>query len=173
MTTITETERLLLRQIRDDDLDVYAAMHAHPEVMRFSPERHPLSREETAALLTWIQSVYVAKGYGLWAVVEKVGQQVIGYCGFTPYVLEEQDEVELGYRLAPLAWGQGFATEAAKACLHLAWHHLHLQRVISLIEPENTLSVRVAMKLSFRYEQSLQIYGIPVDMYAAYRKPVI
>lgn len=166
MTIITETERLILRQVRNDDLDAYAVMHAHPEVMRYSPERRALNREETAALLTWIQTAYVTEGYGLWAVVNKVGQQVIGYCGFTHYVLEGRDEVELGYRFTPAAWGQGFATEAAGACLQLAWHHLHLQRVVSLIEPENTLSVRVAKKLGFRFEQSLRLYDIPVDLYS-------
>jgi [ribosomal protein S5]-alanine N-acetyltransferase len=170
MTVIVETERLTLRHVRDDDLDVYAAMHAHPEVMRFSPERHPLSREETAALLTWIQSVYATKGYGLWAVVHTVRQEVIGYCGFTNYVLEGSDEVELGYRLAPAAWGQGFATEAAKACLQMAWHDMQLRRVVSLIEPENTASIRVAEKLGFRLERSLRLYDIPVDLYAVHHE---
>lgn len=166
MTIITETHRLILRQVHDDDLDAYAVMHAYPEVMRYSPERHPLSREETAALLTWIQTTYVTEGYGLWAVVEKARQHVIGYCGFTHYTLEGRDEVELGYRFAPTFWGQGFATEAAEACLHLARRQMRLPRVISLIEPENTASVRVAKKLGFQLERSLNVYNIPVDLYS-------
>ncbi len=105
MTIITETARLILRELMDQDLDAIAAMHAHPEVMRYSPERHPLNRDESAHFLAWVQHEYVTHGYGLWAVVEKASGTVVGYCGLTYYEINGREEVEVGYRFAPACWG--------------------------------------------------------------------
>ena len=166
MRVIVETERLLLREIGDDDLDAIAALHAQPEVMRYSPEGHPLSRDESAGFIAWVRQHYATYGYGLWAVIEKPGGRLLGYCGLTTYEIDGRSEVEVGYRLDPAAWGRGYATEAAGACIAYAFEHLGVERVIAITEAANTASIRVAEKNGLRWERSLRIYDIPVELYA-------
>jgi RimJ/RimL family protein N-acetyltransferase len=150
-----ETERLLLRPWRPaEDLDALAALNADAEVMRFVAPNRPLSRAETAAQLERFVAHWDAHGFGLWAVVPRrePGAGCIGFAGlaipsFLPAVLPA---VEVGWRLAPAFWGRGFATEAARASVAFGFERLELRSIVSVIEPGNDRSRRVAEKLGMR-----------------------
>jgi RimJ/RimL family protein N-acetyltransferase len=147
-----ESERLLLRPWRPaDDLDALAAINADAEVMRFVAPNRPLSRAETAAQLERFVAHWDERGFGLWAVVPRLeaGAGCIGFAGlavpsFLPAILPA---VEVGWRLAPAFWGQGFATEAARASVAFGFERLGLRSVVAVIEPGNQRSMRVAEKL--------------------------
>jgi len=85
---------------------------------------------------------------------------VIGYCGlfFFPDV-NGQSEVELGYRLAKSAWGQGYATESARAVRDYAFATLGLKRLIAMIDPSNLASIKVAQKIGMQYEKDVIFAG--------------
>jgi RimJ/RimL family protein N-acetyltransferase len=148
-----ETERLLLRTWRPDDLDAFAAMNADERVMRFVGGRRPLAREESERLLGQIVGHWERHGFGLWAVQPRGdGAEPIGFVGlavpaFLPAVLPA---VEVGWRLAPGWWGHGLATEGARASVAAAWEALGLRRLLSIIHPDNERSLRVAAKLGMR-----------------------
>jgi RimJ/RimL family protein N-acetyltransferase len=150
-----ETERLLLRPWRPaEDLDALAALNADPAVMEFVAPNRPLSRAETEAQLERFVAHWDEHGFGLWAVVPRrePDPACIGFAGlaipsFLPQILPA---VEVGWRLASAAWGRGLATEAARASVEFGFARLGLRAIVSVIEPGNARSLRVAEKLGMR-----------------------
>jgi RimJ/RimL family protein N-acetyltransferase len=150
---VIETERLLLRTWRPTDREPFAAMNADPEVMRHVGPHHPLTRAQSDDLLTRIEAHWHEHGYGPWcAAPHEDPGRCLGFVGpaipaFLPAVLPA---VEVGWRLNPDAWGRGLATEGARAAVEHAFMSLGLAQVISIIEPGNARSLRVAEKLGMR-----------------------
>jgi RimJ/RimL family protein N-acetyltransferase len=148
-----ETERLLLRTWRRDDLEAFAALNGDERVMRFVGARRPLAREESERLLGQIVGHWERHGFGLWAVqprgdaAEPIGFVGLAVPAFLPSVLPA---VEVGWRLAPGWWGHGLATEGARASVAAAWEALGLRCLLSIIHPDNERSLRVAAKLGMR-----------------------
>jgi RimJ/RimL family protein N-acetyltransferase len=144
MSTL-RTERLLLRQLREDDLDGYAAMCGDPKVMRYIGDGKTLSRAEAWRHLAMVLGHWQLRGYGLWAVEEQASGRFVGRIGC--WKPEGWPEFEVGWMLRPEFWGRGYATEGARAALRFAFEELRQPHVISLIHPDNTASIRVAERL--------------------------
>lgn len=147
-----ETERLLLREWRDEDLPAFAAMNRDPEVVRFLPK--PLTEEESNGLACRIRDHFLRHGFGLWAV-EIPG--VLPFAGFTGLSSPSFDApftpcVEAGWRLAPSCWNQGYATEAAQAAVAHGFAGLGLNEVVSFTVPQNAASRRVMEKLGMTHD---------------------
>jgi RimJ/RimL family protein N-acetyltransferase len=141
------TARLKLRHWSPADLAPFAAMNADPEVMQFMPA--PLSRQASDAFAARAQGHLDREGFGLWAVQVQEGPAFIGYVGlqvpsftapFTPCV-------EIGWRLARAAWGCGYATEAARACLEHGFGARALAEVLAFTVPANARSRAVMRRL--------------------------
>ena len=143
-----ETERLQLRPMSLDDLDAFSQVVGDPVSMRFYPR--PFDREMTRAWIERVQERYARDGIGLLAVVESATGEMIGDCG--PMVQEtgHGSFVELGWHIRRDRQGLGFATEAGAACRDHAWEVLDVDRLISIIRPENVPSWSVARALGFR-----------------------
>lgn len=144
-----ETRRLVLRQWRDEDAEPFAAMNADPEVMRHFPVA--LSRAKSDALLRRAQAKWRDPGLCYFAV-EARGAGFIGFVGLNPPGFEAHFTpcVESGWRLARAAWGQGYATEAARACLVWGFGTLELDEVVSFTVPANVRSRAVMERLGMR-----------------------
>ena len=141
---ILETERLLLREFVADDVDGLAAVLSDPETMRYYPK--VLDRAGVAAWIERHRQRYADHGHGLWAMVLKSSGEVIGDCGLVRQVVDENDEIEIGYHVRRDPWGRGYAPEAACACQEYGFERLGTERLIALIRPENLPSRRVAEK---------------------------
>jgi RimJ/RimL family protein N-acetyltransferase len=152
---IAEAPRLFLRHFHVADLDAMADVFGDPEVMRFGPG--PQSRDWVQSWLRGCLEDYYQKWcFGLWAVVLKADRRVIGYCGLTRFDdIAGQPEIELGYRLARAFWGRGLATEAARAARDYAFGLLGLPRLVSIIDPLNLASIRVAEKCGLHHEKDV------------------
>jgi RimJ/RimL family protein N-acetyltransferase len=142
-----ETERLLLRAWQPSDEAPFAALNADPEVTRYL--RGPMRRDESDELLAQIRGHWQEHGFGLYAVEVKDGGAFAGFVGlavpsFLPEVLPA---VEVGWRLAREHWGKGYATEGARASVAHGFEELKLRQIISIIDPLNAASVRVAERL--------------------------
>jgi len=149
-----ETERLRLRQWRDDDLDAYAALCADPEVMLHL--RGPMRRDAAAQQLDDIREHWADEGFGLWCTTFPPDDECIGFIGlavpsFLPEILPA---VEIGWRLARTAWGRGLATEGARATVDVAFGPLGLDRIVSITLPENRGSWNVMQKLGMTLERT-------------------
>src|SRR4029450_5827080 len=126
------TPRLLLRDWCDDDLDPFAALNAHPEVMRHFPA--PLSRSQSDALAARIRTELAERGFGLWALESPGEAPFLGFVGLATPGFEAPFTpcVEVGWRLAWRFWGRGYATEAARAVLEHAFGGLRPLRGVLL-----------------------------------------
>jgi ribosomal-protein-alanine N-acetyltransferase len=141
---VLETNRLWLREFQFEDLDALATILSDPETMRY----YPMSFDR-AAVADWIQrnrTRYANDGYGLWAMIRKSTCELIGDCGLVRQSVDGADETEIGYHVCRDLWGQGFATEAARACRDFGFANLKADRLIALNRPENLASRRVAEK---------------------------
>jgi RimJ/RimL family protein N-acetyltransferase len=144
---VIETERLLLRAWQPSDETPFAALNADPEVTRYL--RGPMRRDESDELLARIRGHWQEHGFGLYAVEVKDSGAFAGFVGlavpsFLPEVLPA---VEVGWRLARDHWGKGYATEGAQASVAHGFGELKLRQIISIIDPLNAASVRVAERL--------------------------
>lgn len=166
MTRI-ETERLVLREPREDDLDALARFYADPEVMRFIGAGKTRTREESAESLRNMLRWRALDGFGMFICERREDATVIGRSGLLVWdtrvwqfgsraELGEHAEVELGWTLGREFWGHGYATEAARAARDWAFGELGLSRLISLIHPENAPSIRVAERLGCTVEREVE-----------------
>jgi [ribosomal protein S5]-alanine N-acetyltransferase len=169
---ILETERLILRRLMMDDLDDLFPLYRDREIRRYFPDG-TRTYDETREELAWIIDVYYGQyGYGLWATIHKPTGAFIGRCGLIPWKFDERLEVEVAYLLDKAYWGQGLATEAARAIVRYAFEQLKLSRLICLIDPDNEASRRVAQKIGMSLERDdfVDEYGVS-HLYALHRSP--
>jgi RimJ/RimL family protein N-acetyltransferase len=143
-----ETERLLLRPWRDGDVEPYARLCADPEVMRYIGDGSTLTRRVSEGQIRRFARHWEEHGYGLWAIEER---RTGAFAGFVGLVYQEdwtegKYKTEVGWRLDRAFWGRGLATEAARAGVDYGLEKLGLERVISIIQPKNAASRRVAEK---------------------------
>jgi RimJ/RimL family protein N-acetyltransferase len=141
------SEKLVLRQWKEADLEPYAAMNADPEVMRYFPA--PLTREETAASLERLRRAIDERGWGLWAV--EVNGMFAGFTGlnspsfsahFTPCI-------EISWRFRREFWGRGLASRAAREALRFGFDSLKLAEIVAFTATTNLRSRKLIERLGF------------------------
>jgi RimJ/RimL family protein N-acetyltransferase len=140
------TERLLLRQWRDDDLEPFAELNADPVVMEHFPG--VMSRAASDAFAQFNRERIAQRGWGLWAV--EADGQFIGFVGLNePNFMPG---VEVGWRLHHAAWGHGYATEAARAAIAHGFDELDLAEIVSFTATTNVRSQRVMQRLGMTHD---------------------
>lgn len=138
------TERLVMRELVESDLDGIAALYADPEVMRWLGG-DLLDRAEAWRRIAFLIGHWRLRGFGQWALERRDTGELAGYAGlFRP---EGWPGIEVGWTLARGHWGNGYATEAARAALGWGWQELDVDRIVSLIVPKNERSTAVARRL--------------------------
>ncbi len=170
MDPILETERLVVRRWAPDDAEVAFAIYGNPEVMRYvgTGHAHP-SVEHTQAVLARVIARYAEQpGLGFWAVDEKASGRLVGGAALLPLPgdADAPPEIEVAYHLAHVAWGQGYATEIARACVRYGFERLGLKRIIGLVYPENAASRRVLEKAGLAWEGRDHYFGHELDRFA-------
>ena len=164
MKVILETDRLVLREYVEDDAEAFFNLNSDPEVLRFVPDKALLNVEQARQiLLDHPIADYRKYGFGRGACILKSTGEQIGFAGLK--YLEEVGEVDVAYRLIPTHWGLGLATEAALASVRFGFADLGLKRIIGLVMPENSASVRVLEKTGLRYAGSVSFWGHQFSKY--------
>ena len=146
--TIAETERLKLRRFYSSDLDALYSIMQKPEVM-YAWE-HGFNRKETRQWMNRQLTRYHKDGYGYYAAFLKDSDRLIGQAGLIKSELNGAEIIEIGYIFDDSVWGQGYAVEAARACVYLAFHRFGIEKLYATIRPENEASVKVAVKLGMK-----------------------
>ncbi|MBV9389989.1 MAG: GNAT family N-acetyltransferase [Chroococcidiopsidaceae cyanobacterium CP_BM_ER_R8_30] len=159
-----ETQRLILREFQREEFRQLAPILADPQVMKFSPTG-VLSVSQTQEKIESFISSYAKYGFGKWAVIFKESDELIGYCGIAVETIDNREEKEIGYRLAPRVWGKGLATEAAAAALQYGFIQFRLPYMLNVVERANTASIRVLEKLGMKYERETVFYKTQMDVY--------
>lgn len=166
------TDRLRMRRWRDEDREPFAAMNADPQVMRHFPA--PLDRAASDTFLDRIEARFEEQGYGLWALEVVDGPGFVGFTGLNPMPdgVPGAGGVEVGWRLARSAWGNGYATEAAWAALDVA-RAAGLTEVWSMTAVTNLPSQAVMRRIGLRrhgtFEHPAVPVGHPVRPHVVYR----
>ena len=158
-----ETDRLILRMFREDDSAAYARICADSEVMRYLADGRPLSALEAWRSMAFHVGHWQLRGYGHWAVEEKSSGSFAGRIGFLNPA--GWPGFELGWTLGREFWGQGYATEGARRALKYAFEEMDRDHVISLIQPQNKASIKVAERLGEKLEGQTEVFDHRVLIY--------
>jgi RimJ/RimL family protein N-acetyltransferase len=153
MTELT-TDRLLMRQWRDSDREPFAALNADPAVMEHFPA--PQTREQSDALIDRNSPEIDGRGWGLWALEVRETGRFIGFTGLSVPSFEAHftPAVEVGWRLAKEAWGNGYATESARAALAHAFGPAGLEEIVSFTATTNLPSQRVMQRIGMTHDHA-------------------
>lgn len=168
MNIILETNRLILRTFSIEDANLIYQLNKDPEVTQYTGDPVKDIKHAKEILEKVILPQYVLYNHGRWAVVVKKETDnelngFIGWCGLK--ARPERNEIDLGYRFMKKAWGKGYATEAAFACLQYGFNELGLKRIVGRAMPENTASIRVLEKCSMTYIGEEIVDGHPAKTY--------
>ncbi|WP_095204866.1 GNAT family N-acetyltransferase [Mesorhizobium carmichaelinearum] len=146
------TQRLLMREWKDEDVEPFARMNDDPRVVKYVARLPGRS-----AIDAWINAQrdhFRKHGYGLWALEEVGTVGLIGYCGLVnvPYHAHFTPAVEIAWRLHPDCWGRGYATEAAVAALAFGFRNLELKQIVANAAVDNVDSRRVMDRLGMSHD---------------------
>lgn len=138
---IAETPRLLLREFTLNDVAALAEILIDPEVMEFSTNG-PCTEDDTRKFIDGCLESYREHGFGQWGIVDSPSGAIIGFCGLSHVDLAGVQEVEVGYRLARSAWGQGLASVAADSALVYGFSQCHIDSIVAIIATRHLASAR-------------------------------
>ena len=189
MPVVLETARLVLRHMTWDDLEPLHAIMSDRDVMRYIGDGSPLPIERVRHIITraivdemhaWEPELLArlpqlrlapqrGAHFSLWATVHKDDNRLIGRCGLLAWDVDGSKEVEVGYLLDKPYWGMGLGTEVARASRDYGFTKLGVDRLISVIQPGNLASQRVAIKNGMRHERDWKAADIPVRIYSVNR----
>ena len=163
---VVTTERLVLRGFRAEDLPAHRAAVDDDAAVTWMHVRLPLAE----SLRRWAERLddWDRDGLGMWIVEVRASGAVIGHAGLQR--LHATDDVELGYYLGRAAWGQGYATEAGRACLAYGFETCGLDRIVAVVRPDNHASRHVLEKLGFRHERDGVFYDVDASLMAIERR---
>src|SRR6185437_748287 len=154
---VLETARLRLREFTMNDADAMETVLGDPVAMQYYPAA--FDRRGVEAWIEKNMARYQRDEHSLWAMLLKDTGELIGDCGCAVQEVEGRNEIEVGYHVRRDLWGNGYATEAARACMEYAFTKIGAERVISMIRPENVQSRRVAEKNGLTCEKIVFWHG--------------
>jgi [ribosomal protein S5]-alanine N-acetyltransferase len=165
---ILETERLFLRNWLASDVKHYLMLANDVGYNCFSPPGRFLVRttEEAEGKIRDRMALFDQRRLGKFPIFLKKTEEFVGTCGLEPFDLDGRSEVELGYRLCLGHWGQGYATEAARAVLRYGFEELHSTRIMAFVLAQNRASIRVLEKLGFQYLREFLHAELPHRLYS-------
>ena len=168
------TDRLLMRRWLESDRAPFAALNADPQTMRFFPQT--LDRAASDAMADRIEMFFGQRGYGLWALEVTQTGEFIGFTGLNPMPdgVPGAGGVEVGWRLARQAWHHGYATEAARAALGVAFDGIGLNEIWSMTavlnEPSQAVMRRLGLTEVARFDHPRVPAGHPIRPHVAYHR---
>jgi len=164
------SSRLTLRALCADDHPHLLALAHDPEVMRYIRDG-PLSRVEAWWQIARYVGHWQLRGYGMWAVVERSTNRLIGHIGF----LNPEGGLgfELGWALARHAWGRGYALEGTRAAVQHAFTALNRDHIACVIRPENDRSIHLAERLGATLEGETEESGRRLAVYGIHRPEIV
>lgn len=165
---IAETERLILRELNQDDAEHFYELNSDPEVVKYTGDAAFSSIEEARTFLQ-NYSHYAENGFGRWAIIRKDDNEFLGWCGLK---LNEEDYVDIGFRIFQKYWGKGYATEAAKKSIDLGFNQFGLSEIIGRTAKENIASARILEKIGMVHFKKGECHGIEDALYFKIEKSI-
>lgn len=162
------TNRLIFRDFSMNDIDDYYKLEKDPMVRKYIPNmRNTTYNECKESLKKYIDKYKDGTGVDTWAVILRENRKFIGITGFR--YIEELDKIEIGIRLMPEYWGNGYATETGKALIQYAFKRLGLNEIIAMALPENEKSMSSLENIGLDFDGYGYFGGARVAFYKATR----
>jgi RimJ/RimL family protein N-acetyltransferase len=163
-----KTDRLILAPWHSSDWREFRPIATDVEVMRYITGGVPWTDDQIQNFVHRQMSLYTERGFCRWKLIEASTGDLIGFCG--PGMWREAPDPEIGWWLAPHCWGQGLATEAARAALQDAFERVRLERVISVAMPDNVASIGIMKKLGLQFDAEFESEGVRLVRYSQDRR---
>jgi RimJ/RimL family protein N-acetyltransferase len=164
------TARMSCERLRPEHAEELCPLLLHPDVVRTSwPFAHPPTADDVIASLAAKVDHWDRHGFGLWLLRDRQTGATVGRGGLQHTYMASLDAVEAAWTIAPERWGQGLATELARAALGVGFERLGLLAVVAMTLPDNLASRRVMEKTGFRYEGEVEHAGLPHVLYRCRR----
>jgi ribosomal-protein-alanine N-acetyltransferase len=163
-----QTSRCILRELKPSDASGMFELDSDPLVHRYLGNNPITSLDEAKGVIEFVRRQYAENGIGRWALIHRDSQEFMGWCGLklnTEPLNGYTDYYDLGYRLIPRYWGQGFASEAGAAALVYGFRQLKSETVYAAAHTGNAASNRVLTKLGFEQTGTFQYDGEPCYWY--------
>jgi len=169
MTPVFQTPRILARRWTLEDAPAALEIYGDPEVMHFlgdgtTPPVATLDIMRTR-LQRRIESYDKFSGYGAWSIVDRALDKIVGTVILQP--LETSGLIEVGWHLARKFWGQGYATEAGRACMQYGFDELKLDQIVAVVNPANARSLAVTKRLNMAHEGRRHFYSRDLEFFTA------
>lgn len=162
MRSITQTPRLYLRPFQEKDAADLYALNAHPQAIEYTGDKSFYNIEDA---LNFVKNydAYAKTGLGRWAVLRKEDHLFLGWCGLKWHPKEQV--IDIGYRFNVNYWGNGYATEAARAVVDYAFSNLKIKKLVAHAHLDNIRSHAVLQKLDFCFLKDFNYDGMPAKVY--------
>lgn len=164
MNIFIKTDRFILREIEESDLDAMFQLDNDPEVHQYLGNNPINNKEQALAVIQFIRNQYQENEIGRWAVVEKATNNFVGWSGFkliTEPTNEHVNYLDFGYRFIRSVWGNGYATECGLACMAYAKTFLKEYDIHAMADQRNIASKKVLEKIGFEATDSFVDQQIP------------
>jgi ribosomal-protein-alanine N-acetyltransferase len=157
-----ETDRLILREVREEDAPGFFELDSDQEVHRFLGNQPVQKLEESEAVIQLIRRQYTQFGIGRWSVLDKTTGEFLGWSGlkYETQIRQNQPYYDLGYRFKQSCWGKGIATEAALASLQYGFEQMKVPEICAAVHAENIASQRVLQKVGMVFSETFVVDGI-------------
>lgn len=166
---VLTTARLRLEPLDDRHLEGMRRLNSTPEVMRFISGR-PETHDETLAIIARVKAAWQAHGYSWWAFIDRASGELIGAGCIQHLARDPANPLEIGWRLLPSMWGQGYASEAAHAMACFAFEVLAVDRLLAVCNQDNLASAKVMQRLGMTYRGIERWYDIDTAAYVMERE---
>ncbi len=168
MKIFAETERLILREILQSDLDGMFELDSDPEVQKYLGNKIVSDKNQIAEVINFVRQQYIDNGIGRWAVIDKRTNAFIGWTGLkfvTELTNGRKNYYDLGYRIVRKYWGQGIATETAMLSLDYAFTKLKINEVYAAASCENLASNKILQNIGMSFIETFYYEDIKCNWY--------
>lgn len=166
-----ETERLLLREIQENDIEGIFELDSNPEVHKYLGNNPITTYKQAEDIITFFEEQYKERGIGRFAAFEKESGEFIGWSGLKLNTGEKEelngftDFIDIGYRFIPRFWGKGYASESAFACLDFGFKEMNYDIIYGAADVENIGSNKILQKIGLQFVNKFDYKGVDVNWY--------
>ena len=166
-----ETERLILRELLESDINGIFELDSNEKVHEYLGKKPIKTKEQALTNIQFIRTQYKELGIGRFACIEKTSGEFIGWSGLKFNTGEKEtlnghkDFIDIGYRFIPKYWGKGYGYESAVACLEFGFTEMNYETIFAAADIENIGSNKILTKIGLQFANEFDYKGVKVNWY--------